>query len=206
VQFELKPTESGQIGIFPEQAENWDWIDRQVRRADRELTLLNLFAYTGGSTLAAARAGARVVHIDAAKNVVRWARRNAQISGLEEAPIRWIAEDAQRFVERELRRGNRYDGVILDPPSYGHGPQGEVWKLSDHLMPLLEKCGQLTRSRRALFLLTCHTPGFGPAELEASLADTVFGHCQAGVRAGRLQLATVSGRRLPSGVYARWPS
>lgn len=203
--FELKRTDFGHVGLFPEQATIWDWIDRQVRRAGRPLNVLNLFAYTGGSTLAAAAAGARVVHVDAARNVVRWARRSADLSGLSEAPIRWIAEDAAKFVERELRRGNDYDAVILDPPSYGHGPKGEVWRLADHLTPLLENCGRLTQVRRAFFLITCHTPGFGPPELEACLADALFGHCQGGVRSGRLWLKTSDGRRLPAGAFARWP-
>jgi 23S rRNA (cytosine1962-C5)-methyltransferase len=176
-----------------------------VRRADRLLNVLNLFAYTGGSTLAAALAGARVVHVDAARNVVRWARRNADLSGLAEAPIRWIAEDAAKFVERELRRANSYDAVILDPPTYGHGPKGEVWKLAHHLAPLLENCGQLTRDRRTFFLITCHTPGFDPPELEACVADALFGHCQAGVHAGQLWLKTADGRPMPGGVFARWP-
>jgi 23S rRNA (cytosine1962-C5)-methyltransferase len=203
--FQLKRTDFGHVGLFPEQASLWDWVDRQVRRAGRPLNVLNLFAYTGGSTLAAAAAGARVVHVDAARNVVRWARRSADLSGLAEAPIRWIAEDATRFVERELRRGNDYDAVILDPPTYGHGPKGEVWRLADHFVPLLEKCGELTRARRAFFLVTCHTPGFGPPELEACLADALFGHCQGGVQAGKLRLKTSDGRRMPAGAYARWP-
>ena len=129
LQFELKRTDFGHLGLFPEQAENWDWIAERVAAAGRPLKVLNLFAYTGGSTLAAAAAGAEVVHVDAAKNIVAWARRNAELSGLADAPIRWIAEDAMKFVKRELKRGNRYDAVILDPPSYGHGPQGEVWRL-----------------------------------------------------------------------------
>jgi 23S rRNA (cytosine1962-C5)-methyltransferase len=205
LQFELKRTDFGHVGLFPEQAGNWDWIARQVQRAKRELNVLNLFAYTGGATLAAAAAGARVVHVDSARNVVAWARRNADLSGLAQAPIRWITEDAQKFVERELRRGNRYDAVILDPPSYGHGPKGEAWKLTDHLLPLLQNCARLTLEPRAFFLITCHTAGYGPAELQASLADAVFGHCQGGVQAGKLWLKTASGRRLASGAYARWP-
>ena len=124
------------------------------------MKVLNLFAYTGGSTLAAAAAGAEVVHVDAAKNIVAWARRNAELSGLAEAPIRWIAEDAVKFVKRELKRGNRYDAVILDPPSYGHGPRGEVWRLSKHLPRLLSLCGELTAGRLQFMLLTCHTPGY----------------------------------------------
>ena len=165
--FELKRTDFGHVGLFAEQAENWEWIARilsplplgegqgegntersqgphplplsQRERGD-SLKVLNLFGYTGGSTLAAAAAGAEVVHVDAAKNVVAWARRNAELSGLADAPIRWIVEDATKFVKRELRRGNRYDAVILDPPSYGHGPRGEVWRLSKHLPRLLALC------------------------------------------------------------------
>lgn len=205
IAFELKGTEFGHLGIFPEQAENWDWIARQVERAKRPLKVLNLFAYTGGSTLAAAAAGAEVVHVDAARNTVAWARRNAALSGLEAAPVRWIAEDAMKFVRRELKRGNGYDAVILDPPSYGHGPAGEVWKINEHLLPLLEACGKLTEGRRAFMLLSCHAPGIGPAELSAYLADAVFGHCGAGGKASELTIEAANGRRLPAGVVARWP-
>lgn len=149
LRFELKRSEFGQVGLFPEQAENWDWIERQVRAARRPLKVLNLFAYTGASTLAAAAASAAVVHVDAARNSVVGASRNARHSGLADAPIRWIVEDAARFVRREIRRGNSYDAVILDPPSYGHGPKGETWKLSEHLLPLLRDCAVLLRLRPA---------------------------------------------------------
>ena len=139
---ELRPTPFGHLGVFPEQAANWDWLAERIRQAGRPLRLLNLFAYTGGSTLAAAAAGAEVVHVDAARNVVTWARHNAQLSGLDAAPIRWIAEDVQKFVAREIRRKNEYDGVILDPPSYGHGPRGQAWNLPRDLGPLLEACAR----------------------------------------------------------------
>lgn len=201
----LKLTPYGHVGVFPEQADSWDWIARQAARAARTLRVLNLFAYTGGSTLAAAAAGCEVTHVDAAKNVVAWARRNAQLSGLQDAPIRWIAEDATRFVNRELRRGNSYDAVILDPPSYGHGPKGEVWKIGPGLLPLLKACGQLTKARRAFILLSGHSPGYGPAELEALLADAVFGHCQGGVVARPLSLVSAAGGELDCGAAARWP-
>ncbi len=201
---QLRPTPYGHLGVFPEQFENWSWIRQQVAARDQPLRVLNLFAYTGGSTLAAAAAGAEVVHVDAARNVIRWARENAKLSGLEQAPIRWIEEDARRFVQREQRRGNRYDAVILDPPSYGHGPKGESWKMSVDLLPLLRGCGKLTEQQRAFVLLTGHSPSFGPAEMTASLADALFGHCQAGVAARTLSLATADGRRLPAGVMARF--
>ncbi|MDA1051669.1 MAG: class I SAM-dependent methyltransferase [Planctomycetota bacterium] len=204
--FELQPTPFGHVGVFPEQAANWDWIAKQVARESRPLRVLNLFAYTGGSTLAAAAAGAEVVHVDSAKNTVAWARRNAELSGLSEKPIRWIAEDAKKFAARELRRGNRYDAVILDPPSYGHGAKGETWKITRDLHPLLTTCAKLTEGHRAFMLLTCHSPGFESPEVEAILADAVFGTCQAGATARPLTLTCIDGRQLPSGVVARWPN
>ncbi len=154
---ELRLTEFGQLGIYPEQADNWDWIGQQVRAHGRPVRVLNLFAYTGVATLAAAAAGAEVTHVDAAANVVAWARRNAILSDLSEAPIRWIAEDATKFVGRELKRGRRYDGLILDPPAYGHGPRGEVWKLETDLDALLAGCFELAGGLPAFMLLTCHS-------------------------------------------------
>ena len=205
LQFELKATDSGHVGVFVEQAANWDWIARRVGHSDRPLRVLNLFAYTGGSTLAAAAAGAHVVHVDAAKSAVAWARRNAIGSGLADAPIRWMVDDAAAFVRREIRRGRQYDAVILDPPSYGRGPKGQTWKLSKDLLNLLQGCAQLTTDHRAFFLLTCHTTGFGPADAEACMAEGVFGSCQAGASATKMYLRTRDGRRLYSGVVARWP-
>jgi 23S rRNA (cytosine1962-C5)-methyltransferase len=202
---ELKRTDFGHVGLFPEQAENWDWIAEEVRRSSLEsaggVKVLNLFAYTGGSTLAAAAAGAAVTHVDAARNIVAWARRNAELSALAEAPIRWIAEDAVKFAKREIRRGNRYDAVILDPPSYGHGAHGEPWRLAEDLPRLLDLCAELTAPRPRFVLLTCHTPGFSPARLQNLLA-TAFGSAQ--VVAAPLVLVASTGQALPSGVAARW--
>jgi 23S rRNA (cytosine1962-C5)-methyltransferase len=207
--FQLQASPFGHVGVFPEQHMCWDWIARQVAKLQatrvRRLRVLNLFAYTGGSTLAAAAAGAEVVHIDAARNIVERARRNAELSGLGDRPIRWIVEDALTFCRRELKRGSRYDAVILDPPSYGHGPKGEPWKITEHLLQLLKLCGELTAENRAFALMTCHTPGIGPAELAAYLAEGVFGHCAQPPAAGELFLEARDGRRLPSGVFARWP-
>jgi 23S rRNA (cytosine1962-C5)-methyltransferase len=213
---------SGQVGMFPEQAENWEWIARQVTQALSKAPsplpspekkgstgaprILNLFAYTGGSTLTAAAAGAEVVHVDAARSVVEQARENAALSGFADRPIRWIVEDAMKYCRREVKRGNKYDAVILDPPSYGHGPKGEPWKIGAHLLPLLELCAELTAENRAFVLVTCHSPGIGPAELSAYLSEGIFGHCGQPPKAGELFLETSDGRRLPSGVFARWPA
>ncbi len=201
---ELKRTEFGHLGVFPEQSVNWDWLGERIARAAGRLKVLNLFAYTGGSTLAAAAAGAEVVHVDAARNVVAWARRNAELSGLTDAPIRWIADDAMKFARREVKRGNRYDAVILDPPSYGHGARGEVWRLSKHLPKLLALCSELTSGRRRFALLTCHTPGFGPERLARMLQEALDG--MGTIHASRLTLRAATGRELPCGGVAVWES
>jgi 23S rRNA (cytosine1962-C5)-methyltransferase len=214
LRLELKPTDFGHLGFFPEQIENWRWIARQIRQSaptlihermvdvqqpHPPLKILNLFAHTGGSTLATAAAGAEVVHVDSARGTVAWARRNAELSGLAEAPIRWIVEDAGRFVRRELARGNGYDAVILDPPSYGHGAAGEVWKLERDLPDLLAACGKLTAGRLRFVLLTCHSPAATSPVVTRWLSEAI------GLRAtvGELTLATATGRRLPSGVAAQ---
>jgi 23S rRNA (cytosine1962-C5)-methyltransferase len=223
LRFELKRTPFGHIGLFPEQAENWDWIEKRVHGSGfrvqsinsplplgegqgegNKLKVLNLFAYTGGSTLAAAATGAEVVHVDAAQNIVDWARRNAELSGLADSPIHWITEDAMKFVKRELKRDNRYDALILDPPSYGHGRRGEVWRLSKHLPRLLTICNELTAGQCRFVLLTCHTPGYDPDRLADMLKET-FGNAQTGtIEAKTLTIRSASGRELPSGVVVRW--
>ena len=168
------------------------------------MRVLNLFGYTGGSTLAAAAAGAEVVHVDAARNIVAWARRNATLSRLADAPIRWIVEDAMKFVKRELKRGNCYDAVILDPPSYGHGPRGEVWRLSKHLPRLLALCGELIASRPQFILLTCHTPGYDAEQLTAMVKEHCFPVPMGCITAKSLFIRAADGRQLPSGVVVRW--
>lgn len=207
----VTPTPAGQVGLFPEQFGNWWWIAERTRRLatarpDQPPRLLNLFAYTGGSTLAAAVAGAEVTHVDASKPSVALARENAERSGLADAPIRWIVEDALRYCEREVKRGARYDAVVLDPPSYGHGPKREEWRLARDLPRLLEACATLVERAPAFFLATCHTPGVGPAELSAYLSDAIVGHCGQPPASGRLWLRTRDGRRLESGIDARWPA
>ena len=200
---QLRPTPFGHVGVFPEQLANWRWLQQQITPRPRPFRILNLFAYTGGSTLAAAAAGAEVVHVDAARNVVRWARENARLSGLQDKPIRWIAEDARKFVRREQKRGNQYHALILDPPSYGHGARGETWKLSHDLLPLLRMCSKILFPPQPFVLLTCHSPGFGPAEVAACLSEGIFGHCQVPVVSHSLCLTTRDGRRLPAGAMAR---
>jgi 23S rRNA (cytosine1962-C5)-methyltransferase len=199
---ELKATDFGHVGVFPEQAASWDWIGQQIARAGRRLKVLNLFGYTGASTLAAAAAGAEVVHVDSARNTIAWARRNAELSGLASAAIRWIHEDAATFVRRELKRGNGYDAVVLDPPSYGHGPKGQVWTVNEHLPGLLADCARLTEGRRCFMLVTCHTSGMGPKELSGLLAEALG---PMDLECGPMQLATSTGRILPSGAMARTP-
>ena len=138
--FNLKPFSFKHTGLFPEQAANWDWFSEKIKNAGRPIKVLNLFAYTGGATLAAAAAGAHVTHVDASKGMVNWAKENAVSSGLKDAPIRWLVDDCVKFVEREIRRGNTYDAIIMDPPSYGRGPKGEIWKIEDAIHPLVKLC------------------------------------------------------------------
>jgi 23S rRNA (cytosine1962-C5)-methyltransferase len=212
LRFELRRTEFGHVGVFPEQAGNWNWIAEQVAvrcgqdDSHQRPRVLNLFAYTGGGTLVAASAGAEVVHVDASKSIVGWARRNAELSGLSSAPIRWIADDAARFVSRESRRGNLYQGIILDPPSYGHGPKGHVWQIERDLPELLANCGTLLAENSAFLLLTCHSPGFRAADLQELLLKAIPKTAQRKSESSDLVLTCDDGRRLHSGVLARWTS
>lgn len=204
-QFDLRPSPFGHVGVFAEQAENWAWIAKQVKRANRPIKVLNLFAYSGGSTLAAAAAGAEVTHVDSAKNIVARARGNAELNGLADHPIKWIVEDVKKYCQREVKRGNFYDAVILDPPTYGHGTKDEVWRISDDFLPLLRTCAELTSNGRTFFLASCHSSGIGPAELGAYLSDGIFGSCAVPPKCGPMTLKTTDGRRLNAGVFARIP-
>jgi 23S rRNA (cytosine1962-C5)-methyltransferase len=215
LRFELRLTEFGHVGVFPEQASNWDRIAKHVLHlgsqlssqsdtADNRPRVLNLFAYTGGSTLAAAAGGAEVVHVDASKSTVAWARQNAELSGLAAAPIRWIAEDAARFVARELKRGRRYHGIILDPPSYGHGPKGRSWLIDRDLPSLLQVCSELLTDEKGFVLLSCHSPAIGVGELTQLLENSMRKRRSYSITFGCLNLRTFSGRQIPSGVMAQW--
>ena len=202
--FELRAAESGQVGVFPEQRPNWSWLAGRVAGVARVGPILNLFGYTGGATLALARAGASVAHVDASRTAVSWARRNAALSGLSDRPVRWLVDDADAFVARELRRGRRYAGIVLDPPSYGHGPAGRAWRLEQHLPLLLASCVALADGTPSFVLLTAHTVGFDAARLAESLADALR-VSRRHVEAGELDLVATSGARLLLGSFARWP-
>lgn len=201
LRLELKATEFGHVGLFPEQADNWAWLVERVRAAAKPVRVLNLFAYTGASTLALAAAGAAVTHVDAARGVVAWARRNAELSGLAAAPVRWICEDALKFTQRELKRGRRYDAVVLDPPSYGHGPQGQDWVLERDATELLRGCGALLSDGGQFALLTAHTGGLTPEDLMSMLGAAATGGQMIG---GEMLLRTALGESLPAGLMARW--
>lgn len=202
--FQLKPFSFKHTGLFPEQAVNWDWFSSLIENANRPIKVLNLFAYTGGATCAAASAGASVTHVDASKGMVTWAKENAVSCGLSEAPIRWLVDDCSKFVEREIRRGNHYDAVIMDPPSYGRGPKGEIWKLEDKVFPLITRCSELLSEKPLFFLVNSYTTGLQPAVLTymVSLALKRFG---GNVVSDEIGLpVTSSGLILPCGASARW--
>lgn len=200
--FELRPTETGQVGWFPEQAPNRAWIRDAVAGLDAMPSVLNTFAYTGAATLSAAAAGASVTHVDASRPSVAWARRNADLSNLADRPVRWIVDDVEAFVAREIRRERRYDAVVLDPPSYGHGAAGRSWKLEERLAGLLAGCVRVTGGDPAFVVLTAHTPGVGPDRLADELA-AAFRRRVAEVEAGELGLRARSGVHLRLGAFAR---
>lgn len=205
--FHLKPFSFKHTGLFPEQAVNWDWFSEKIRRADRPVKVLNLFAYTGGATLAAAAAGAAVTHVDASKGMVAWARENAVASGLSDAPIRWLVDDCVKFVEREIRRGNHYDGIIMDPPSYGRGPKGEIWKIEEKIYELVTLCERLLSEDALFFLINSYTTGLQPAVLSYMLGSAVLKKHGGTVRADEVGLpVSASGLVLPCGASGRWES
>ena len=204
--FEIRPTPFGHIGLFPEQADQWSWLQRVAapRGGGEPWNILNLFAYTGGSTLALARAGARVCHVDASRGMVDQARRNAAANDLAEAPVRWIVDDVMGFLRREERRGRRYDGVVLDPPSFGRGRKREIFKIDEDLPSLLSLCRSLVGEAPHLALLTCHTPGYTPLVLR-NMLEEAFPGLPAGTEAGEMIVAeSASARPLPSGAWCRF--
>ena len=206
LRFRIRPTGFKHTGLFPEQAVNWDLMSGLIRAAGRQLNILNLFAYTGGATLACAAAGARVCHVDASKGMVQWARENAALSGLSERPVRWIVDDCKKFVEREIRRGVRYDGVVMDPPSYGRGPGGEVWKLEDSVYGLVDLCAGVLSEEPLFFAVNSYTTGLSPSVMAYILGVTVGRRRPGGaVTAEEIGLPVeATGLVLPCGATAIW--
>lgn len=206
--FRLKPFSFKHTGLFPEQAANWDWFSGLISEAvkgGRTINVLNLFAYTGGATVAAAKAGAHVTHVDSSKGMVTWAKENAQISSLGNAPIRWIVDDCGKFVAREIRRGHTYDAIIMDPPSYGRGPKGEIWKMETSIYPFLQQCSRLLSKNPLFVLLNSYTTGLQPAVLNYLLHTTLDPVCRGHVQAQEVGLpVTRTGLALPCGAAGRW--
>lgn len=207
--FNLKPFSFKHTGLFPEQAVNWDWCSQKIKEATREkgrqLKVLNLFAYTGGATISAAAAGAAVTHVDASKGMVTWAKENALSSGLSSAPIRWLVDDCVKFVEREIRRGNTYDGIIMDPPSYGRGPKGEIWKIEESIYPFIQLTAKLLSKDSVFFLINSYTTGLQPAVLSYMINTAIVPQFGGRVEAEEIGLpVTESGLILPCGASGRW--
>ena len=208
--FNLKPFSFKHTGLFPEQAVNWDWFSSIIKEAhrknpDRNIKVLNLFAYTGGATLSAAAAGASVTHVDASKGMVLWAKENAASSGLSDAPIRWLVDDCVKFVEREIRRGNTYDAIIMDPPSYGRGPKGEIWKIEDSIFPFIELTSKLLSEDPIFYLVNSYTTGLQPAVLTYMINTAIVSKFGGKVEASEIGLpVTSNGLVLPCGASGRW--
>lgn len=205
LKFNIRPTGFKHTGLFPEQAVNWDLFDEIIRKENRPVKVLNLFAYTGGATLACANAGAQVCHVDASKGMVQWARDNAAVSGLSDRPIRWIVDDCEKFVQREIKRGNRYDAVIMDPPSYGRGPNGEVWKLEEQIYNMVSLCSQVLNDDPLFFVLNSYTTGLSPSVMEYLLGVTVGSKHNGIISCDEIGLKVrETGYNLPCGSTAIW--
>ncbi len=205
--FNIKPMGFKHTGLFPEQAANWDWFFGLIENAKRPIRLLNLFAYTGGATVAALKAGAEVVHVDASKGMVTWAKENVAASGLGDRSVRYIVDDVKKFVMREIRRGREYDAVIMDPPSYGRGPSGEVWKIENELYPLVTECTKLLSDTPLFFLINSYTTGLSAQVLTNILTMTVKAKFGGKIESGEIGLKMESnGLVLPCGISGRWES
>lgn len=203
--FRCKPMNFKHTGLFPEQAVNWDFAREKIEQAGRPIRVLNLFAYTGAASVACAKSGASVCHVDAAKGMVAWAKENAAASGLADAPIRWIVDDCAKFVEREIRRGKTYDAIIMDPPSYGRGPGGEVWKLEDNLYPFVKLCAQVLSDKPLFVIINSYTTGLAPSVLGYLLHELVAKRFGGKVTWDELGLpVTETGLALPCGATGRW--
>jgi len=204
LEFYVRPTGFKHTGLFPEQAVNWDWMAGLIKKAGRPIKVLNLFGYTGGATCACAAAGAHVTHVDAAKGMVQWAGENRKLSEIDETKVRWIIDDALKFVQREERRGNRYQGILMDPPSYGRGPGGEVWKLENELFGLVQACERVLADDALFMLINSYTTGLQPAVLNNMLTMTVKKNHGGRVVADEIVLPVTAGGVLPCGASGRW--
>ena len=205
--FNIKPMGFKHTGLFPEQAVNWDWMIDKIKNAKREIKVLNLFAYTGGATVACASAGASVCHVDSSKGMVTWAKENIQASGLQDRPVRYIVDDVIKFVNREIRRGNKYDAIIMDPPSYGRGANGEVWKFEENLPELVNLCVQVLSDKPLFFLINSYTTGISSTVLQNILELTISKKYKGKVSNGEIGLPMTNSKMvLPCGIYGRWES
>lgn len=205
LQFHIKPTGFKHTGLFPEQAANWQWMIDKIRAANRPIKVLNLFAYTGGASVACASAGASVCHVDAAKGMVQWAKENLQLSGLGDRPVRFITDDVFKFVQREIRRGSKYDAIIMDPPSYGRGPNGETWKLENDLYPFIRTCMDVLSDRPLFMLINSYTTGISATVLHNILSMAMKRKFDGTISSGEIGLPiTASGLVLPCGILGRW--
>lgn len=205
LKYKVSPTGFKHTGLFPEQAVNWDFLTDRIKSSKNKLSFLNLFGYTGGATVACAMAGASVCHVDASKGMVAWAKENASLSGLTNSPIRYIVDDCKKFVEREIRRGNKYDGIIMDPPSYGRGPGGEIWKLEDSIFDLVSTCAGVLSDNPNCFILNSYTTGLSPSVMQYVLWSTVSQKYGGTISSGEIGITvTESGQVLPCGNTAIW--
>lgn len=206
LQFSVGPTSFKHTGLFPEQLPNWEWTEKLIREniKHQSISVLNLFAYTGGATLACAKAGAEVCHVDGSKSAVAWARENAELSGLKDAPIRWIVDDCIAFLKREIKRGRTYDALIMDPPSFGHGPKDELWKIEAHFLELMDLCKQILSDKPVFVLINGYTAGYSPIAYQNNLMDMMEGK-NGKIEIGELAIEESGSKRLlPAGIFARW--
>lgn len=207
LKFNIKLMNFKHTGVFPEQAVNWDLLENIIKNSNRKLKILNLFAYTGGATLACASAGAQVCHVDASKGMVSWARENASISGLSDAPIRWIVDDCEKFVLREIKRGNKYDGIIMDPPSYGRGPKGETWKIEENIFDFLKLCTSLLSNDAKFLMINSYSASLSPSVMACLLSKTIPERLKGKIECDEIGIpVSNSNIILPAGSTALWTS
>jgi len=204
LKFMIKPTPFKHVGIFPEQESNWIWIKEKIKTAGRPIKMLNLFGYTGGATLAGLSAGAEVVHVDGSKSAITWAKQNAELSGLTDKKVRWIEDDAKKFVAREIKRGNKYDAIVMDPPAFGHGAKNEVWKIEEDLIKLLAMCREILSDEPLFIIVNGYASGYSAIAYENGL-KSITQNLGGEIESGELTIAEAKTERLlPAGIFARW--